>query len=370
MHFMRRVLVHCLSLLVTVLIVSCSQKSSVSRVDSVVTINIPVYYNDSVQFPSISRMFETDTVVLETGAFETLLGEDIKDIEILDDTLIILSGDFNKGVIHLFDINGRFIRKIDKTGRGPGEYLNIRKIDIDPVKRHIIVFDNGVGILRYTMDGVFVSKVRYEYNALDFALLPDGGYVLFTPFQQTQHGGLWMIDSEGNFKRTLISYEDYDKGIVAGSSWLTHINDSVIGFSGLKDKIYHIANDTIYTAYQLISEIIDPYEEEPGVLPPYDKLRYYECDNLMMFDLQARRGSYHYIRVFYEKKNGQADFFFWSTHPTIPKDHLLPQFKGHYKGIYFYELSPLSIMYDDELKAKYPDITEESNPFILLFRSK
>lgn len=241
---MRRVLVHCLSLLVTVLIVSCSQKSSVSRVDSVVTINIPVYYNDSVQFPSISRMFETDTVVLETGAFETLLGEDIKDIEILDDTLIILSGDFNKGVIHLFDINGRFIRKIDKTGRGPGEYLNIRKIDIDPVKRHIIVFDNGVGILRYTMDGVFVSKVRYEYNALDFALLPDGGYVLFTPFQQTQHGGLWMIDSEGNFKRTLISYEDYDIGIVAGSSWLTHINDSVIGFSGLKDKIYHIANDT------------------------------------------------------------------------------------------------------------------------------
>ena len=193
---MRRVLVHCLSLLVTVLIVSCSQKSSVSRVDSVVTINIPVYYNDSVQFPSISRMFETDTVVLETGAFETLLGEDIKDIEILDDTLIILSGDFNKGVIHLFDINGRFIRKIDKTGRGPGEYLNIRKIDIDPVKRHIIVFDNGVGILRYTMDGVFVSKVRYEYNALDFALLPDGGYVLFTPFQQTQHGGLWMIDQE------------------------------------------------------------------------------------------------------------------------------------------------------------------------------
>ena len=72
-------------------------------------------------------MFETDTVVLETGALETLLGEDIKDIEILDDTLIILSGDFNKGVIHLFDTNGRFIRKIDKTGRGPGEYLNIRK---------------------------------------------------------------------------------------------------------------------------------------------------------------------------------------------------------------------------------------------------
>ena len=144
---MRRVLVLCLSLLVTFLIMSCSNKSSVSRIDDVITIDIPVYYNDSVQFPSISRMFETDTVVLETGAFETLLGEDIKDIEILDDTLIILSGDFNKGVIHLFDINGRFIRKIDKTGRGPGEYLNIRKIDIDPVKRHIIVFDNGVGIL-------------------------------------------------------------------------------------------------------------------------------------------------------------------------------------------------------------------------------
>jgi hypothetical protein len=316
-------------------------------------------------------MFDTDTIVLETGEFETLMGGSIKDVKILDDTLVILSGDFTKSTLHLFDINGRFIRKIDKSGRGPGEYINIHKIDIDPIKRHIIIFDNGSGILRYTMNGDFVSKVRYEYGAADFALLPDGGYVLFTPFAKTPHGGLWTIDSQGNFKRTLISYDEYNINVIVGDHWLTHINDSVIGFSGLRDKIYHIANDTIYQAYQVISEIIVPDEEQQeNKLPSYSKERYFESDNLMMFELTRMESPYHYVRTFYEKKNGQTDFFFWQTHPTIPKDNQIPQFRANYKDYFFNELSIIAVMNNDELKAKYPDITEESNPLIQIFRSK
>ena len=372
LNSMRKVLVHCLSLLVTVLVLSCSHKDNVSRIDNVITFNVPIYYNDSVQFPSTSRMFDSITVVLETGGVETLLGGMIKDIKILDDTLIILSGDYStKSTLQLFDINGRFIRKIDRSGRGPGEYININKIDIDPIKRHIIVFDSGSGILRYTMNGDFVSKVRYEYGAADFALLPDGGYVLFTPFAKTPHGGLWTIDSQGNFNRTLISYDEYNINVIAGDRWLTHINDSVIGFSGLMDKIYHIANDTIYQAYQVISEMIDPnVEQEENKRPPYVKERYYESDNLMMFELTNMESPYHYVRTFYEKKDGQTDFFFWHNHPTIPKDNQLPQFRANYKDCFFNELSPITIMNNDELKAKYPGITEESNPVLQIFRSK
>lgn len=368
---MRRVLVLCLSLLVTFLIMSCSNKSSASRIDDVITIDVPVYYNDSVQFPSISRMFDCDTVVLETGGIETLLGGRIKDIKILEDTLIILSGDYTKSALHLFDINGRFIRKIDRSGRGHGEYINIKQIDIDPIKRHIIVFDDGSGILRYTMNGDFVSKVRYEHGAADFALLPDGGYVLFTPFAKTPHGGLWTIDSLGNFKRTLISYDEYTINVIVGDHWFTHINDSVIGFSGLMDKIYHIANDTIYQVYQVISEIIVPDEEQQeNKLPSYSKERYFESDNLMMFELTRMESPYHYVRTFYEKKDGQTDFFFWHNHPTIPKDNQLPQFRTNYKDCFFNELSTYSIVNSDDLKAKYPGITEESNPIIQIFRSK
>ena len=368
---MRRVLVLSLSLLLAAAIISCSSKSSVSRIEGAITIDVPIYYNDSVQFPSTSRLFDSVSVVLETGAFETLLGERIKDVKILDDTLIILSGDFVNNNLQLFDINGRFIRKIDRSGRGPQEYINIKKIDIDPVKRHIIIFDSGSGMLRYTMKGNFVSKVRYEYDASDFALLPDGGYVLFNPFAKTPHGGLWTIDSQGIFKRTLISYDDNTLNVIVGDRWLTHINDSVIGFSGTKDKIYHIADDTVYTAYHIISEIIDPDEEpDENRIPPYGKERYFESDNLMMFNLTKMQQPYHYVRTFYEKKRGQADFFFWSTHPTIPQDNQVPHFVCNYKDYFFRELTSLSIQNNDELKARYPDITEESNPVLQIFRSK
>ena len=369
---MRRVLFLSLSILLAVAIISCSSKSSVSRIDDgAITIDVPIDYNDSVQFPSTSRLFDSVSVVLETGGVESLLGGRILDVKVLDDTLIILSGENFSNSLHLFDINGRFIRKIDRAGRGPQEYINIKKIDIDPVKRHIIVFDSGSGILRYTMKGDFVSRVRYEHNAVDFALLPDGGYVLFTPFEKTPHGGLWTIDSQGNFKRTLISYDDLTVNIIVGDHWFIHINDTVIGFSGLKDKIYHITSDTIYTAYQVISQIIDPNEEQQeNRLPPYSKERYSESDNLMMFELVGMQSPYHFTKVFYEKKSGQTDFFFWHTHPRIPQDNQLPQFAVNYKDFFFMELSPISIMNNDELKVRYPYITEESNPVLQIFRSK
>lgn len=90
----------------------------------------------------------------------------------------------------------------------------------------------------------------------------------------------------------------------------------------------------------------------------------------MMFELTRMESPYHYVRTFYEKKDGQTDFFFWHNHPTIPKDNQLPQFRTNYKDCFFNELSAYSIVNSDDLKAKYPGITEESNPIIQIFRSK
>jgi len=372
MHFMRRVLVHSLlSLLVAVAIISCSSKSSVSLIDGVVTIDVPAYENDSTQMPSISQLFDTVNIVLETGGIETLIGGTISDIKICGDTLII----FSNNVFHLFDMNGRFIRKINRLGRGPGEYTNIlRHFEFDEEKHHIIVFDRGSGFKRYTLSGKFVNLVRYEHDAADFALMPDGGYVLFTPFAKTPEGGLWTIDAQGNFKRNLISYDDYEISVIAGSHWLTHINDSIIGFLGLEDIVYHMTNDTIYPAYQITSEIIDPDEvQEIGKILSYYKDDYLESDRLVLFTLHKITAPHRFVKTIFDKKNSQATYLFTAStlnHPRIPKDNRLPNFLLNQKEYFFYELSTNSITNNDELKAKYPLITEESNPIIQIFRSK
>jgi hypothetical protein len=372
MHFMRRVLVHSLlSLLVAVAIISCSSKSSVSLIDGVVTIDVPAYENDSTQMPSISQLFDTVNIVLETGGIETLIGGTISDIKICCDTLII----FSDNVFQLFDMNGRFIRKIDRLGRGPGEYTNIiRHFEVDEEKHHIIVFDRGIGIMRYTLSGKFVNIVRYEYDALDFALMPDGGYVLFSPFAKTPHGGLWTIDARGNFKRNLISYDDYEISVIVGSHWLTHVNDTIIGFPGLEDIIYHVTNDTVYPVYQINSEIIDPNEVlEEGKILSYYKENYLESDRLVSFNLDRITAPHRFVKTVFDKKNGQSTYLFTAStfnHPRIPADNRFPNFLLNQKEYFFNELSTYSITNNDELKAKYPGITEESNPIIQIFRSK
>lgn len=372
MHFMRRVLVHSLlSLLVAVAIISCSSRSSVSQIDGVVTIDVPAYKNDSTQMPSISQLFDTVNIVLETGGIETLIGGTILDIKICCDTLII----FSDNVFQLFDMNGRFIRKIDRLGRGPGEYTNIiRHFEVDEEQHHIIVFDRGSGFKRYTLSGKFVNIVRYEHDAVDFAILPDGGYVLFSPFTKTPEGGLWMVDAQGNFKRNLISYDDLNISVIVGSRWLTHVNDSIIGFPGLEDIIYHVTNDTIFPAFHIISEIIDPDEvQEEGKLRSYYKENYLESDRLVSFNLQRIVEPYRFVKTVFDKNNGKATYLFTAStinHPGIPKDNRLPNFLLNQKEYFFNELSTFSITNNDDLKAKYPGITEESNPIIQIFRSK
>ena len=370
--FLRRVLVLSLCFLLAIAIISCSSKSSLPTYDDdVIIIDVPVYQELSTPLPSISQMFDTIDVVLETGGFESLIGDRISDIKICDDTLIILSND----ALQLFDINGNFIRKIDRKGRGPGEYSRISHFDLDEKNHHVIILDDYSGLLRYTLGGKFVSKISYSNYVLDFALMPDGGYVFYNPFAKSPDGGLWTIDSQGNFIRTLLSLDEYDIHSISGNRWLTHINDSVIGFSGITVNFYHITGDTIIPTFHITSDLIDPEINpfpENGGLGAYYTDSYYESDGLFMFNLSFTSPPYHFTRTFYDKKNGQSSYLFARPYinTRVPADNRIPHFTSSYKECFFSVLSTSEILNHEQLKTQYPQITEDSNPVIRIFRSK
>ena len=64
-------------------------------------------------------------IPLETT--DDILMGDIKSIKIYDDTYFILD---SRNVIFRFDKDGKYLSKIARQGRGHGEYLDIRSIDI------------------------------------------------------------------------------------------------------------------------------------------------------------------------------------------------------------------------------------------------
>ena len=76
-------------------------------------------------------------VKLETS--ENVLLSNIKEIKIFGDFIYILDVVF-KG-IYVFDFEGNLIRKFQKEGKGPGEYLSINDFFIDATLRQLEVFD-------------------------------------------------------------------------------------------------------------------------------------------------------------------------------------------------------------------------------------
>ena len=88
-------------------------------------------------------------VKLETS--ENVLLSNINDIKIFDGSIYVL--DVISKAIYVFDFEGNLVRKLQKEGRGPGEYLSINDFIIDTTHRQLEIFDKtNMNINIYDLD--------------------------------------------------------------------------------------------------------------------------------------------------------------------------------------------------------------------------
>lgn len=100
-----------------------------------------------------------DTVeYLELKTPEDIVITRIFDIIPVDDFLIIRSRD---GVFK-FTRNGNFVKKIGRSGQGPGEYTWISSMDVDLIKKEIIMADSEQ-VLYYDLEGNFLRKEKWGF---------------------------------------------------------------------------------------------------------------------------------------------------------------------------------------------------------------
>lgn len=110
--------------------------------------------NQTIKLSKLAK--SVDYIALETNK-DCYLGT-IKVYRFLNKLVVVNVGS-NAGLF-LFDLNGKFIRKIGKTGKGPGEYLQITCIQFDEENNQILVKSSGKEkIIRYSMDGSFSEGI-------------------------------------------------------------------------------------------------------------------------------------------------------------------------------------------------------------------
>lgn len=360
------------------LLLSCSHEEKTTG-DNVIFVD---YENDKqdIVFNYSDFLDSVKYVPLETT--DSCLIGNIKDIHFVNNQFYVSD---NRSVF-VFSREGKFIGKVSRFGRGHGEYVNLTYFDVNKTNGEICIYDQGHGMVHiYTEKGDFLRNVRIEGIARDFAVLPNGHFLFYTPdVIPENYRGVWQTDENGNFVNQPVVLSDKCEKVVLMNNNLVHLNDSEIGLLGPMgfDNIYHVSTDTTYIAYTIETDFTIPRKilkmDDSEALPQtgsYVLTKYQETDNLVsliMIGMGVKQKTIIYDktteRVYHRtsyQDNREPTFFEWGKKVPV----FLPIFRSDY-GICFGYSTATMLMKMSNCSIVAPNCTEDSNPILCLYYFK
>lgn len=121
-----------LTTIIICLLVSCRNEMKLIEAD--IQIEAPaLHLEKTCKFNYNMVLDSVKAIVLENDTTAGMIGSIIKDIHIDDEYLFISDNNF----VHMYLIDGAFVRNIGNKGRGRGEYLKIGGFDINKTKQEV-----------------------------------------------------------------------------------------------------------------------------------------------------------------------------------------------------------------------------------------
>jgi len=207
-----------------------------------VIIHSPQHIKD-LQVAKYSEVFDSVKIIPLQSPANALIGQ-IDKILVHNNNIFILDQVQGKAVFE-FDINGKFIRRFGRIGRGPGEYIEPNDISVNDKElsiwvndqRKFIIYDLNGNVLREIRTGS-VGKCGVPINADRYALYMDiGGDV-----KTDEKYDLKVFDHFG--KNTNIGFEKKDKNFSKGSFFFSQNDNGFLVSPGYSNNIYEIRSNS------------------------------------------------------------------------------------------------------------------------------
>jgi hypothetical protein len=158
---------------------------------------------------------------------------------------LIYIADYSTRKIVVYDMNGKFRFVLDRQGRGPGEYLEIKSFTVD--SNNLYVLDNfGKKLFVYdSMNGEYKTNKRMPIVAWDVEALSNGDLI----FAFVTAGGklskkqplyrLFVTDNDLNIKSQLLDYRnEKDIDVLGYDNYFSAYGDKIIFCSYGIDAYY------------------------------------------------------------------------------------------------------------------------------------
>ncbi len=339
--------------LLLITICSCEQRvKTVTQNGNVITINVAKSLLD-YPFSTAGLIDTINYVPLETNN-DCIFGT-IDKLCIIRDTIYILDKK-NTRAIYAFSINGKFLYKISKHGKGPGEYYEIENFYIR--SENIILFDSKLGkLLTFNLSGKFISEKNIGFQGIDFALSEkDLIYFYLGGFStKNDNSGKYLLSAiDTSFKLQYLAFpiNDAKKKIGGSSNHAFYIDKySEIYYNALfSNTVYKLSGQSITPIININFGEYTLKESDLNVIKNIDDLRksgfvwnynsFLFTDEYIYFDfiLKSKQGS-----VLYSKKLKQvirAGINYYSTSET---DYLSSMPVAEYKNKMVSIVEPISI---------------------------
>lgn len=245
---MKRYYYYCLLIAIVVQFVSCNDNTKNNRLPE-----IPVDILGNNSLPLSEIMDEVIAIELELTDECLINPEHIRRIVLCDNYVIIAERDR----IHMFGMDGKFVRPIGSKGRGPGEYMSIRNVAIDESNKHLFVYSTiSRKIICYDLNG----KMLKESSNVQQIGIVDINFIngeLFLIAEQTRE------DIKGTFLRSAIYRLNDDFQITDSCILRDKYGSSFYSINGYEDYLLY-GNSIVYSYYY---ELVPP----PNFMPSQTK---------------------------------------------------------------------------------------------------
>ena len=381
------------TLLLLLLLLSCSHKKEGSKNESILKINVDPLQSTDKDLTDILKNIRY--IQLETSS--NCLLNSISKIEIEKEKIFIFTSGRN-GNLFCFDLNGKYLFSVGSQGNGPGEYVFLTDFYIDRKLNCIWVGDDARKILKYDLSGNFIEQYKVDFSINNLFPLPDDSesMAIRLGYYKDKNYSFVIYNLREN-KITYAKEQIYEiERIVAQSSFFENRKDILYG-AVFNDTIFRLSKEGLephilidfgkYTfsreklgekdSKQVIAEFLNPKNKYAGFVGAV-----YENSDFISFryDFADER-----FLAIYSKKEKQTVSINKIRIENQAFDAGMHFLQSYRQGQYISSL-PAHLLYEDEqiventqkrsyghytsLKELKSNITEDSNPILIIGEEK
>lgn len=332
---------------------------------------------DVCQIANLEKVIPLETVG------DALIGE-IDKLEMDDSHIVIL--DKQMRTVWLFGIDGKFIRKIGRLGNGPKEYVSLDDMCFDKENGTVWIWDRIKQVmLEYDLAGDFLKEVATGFSSNVFAKTNEGFWLYYSYLKNPDNNSLILVNEEMDHlvKGFFATKETFPVSLSSGfTSWavkeyfyfpLSNVLYSLDGTEARPYIEFDFGEQTLpYSKIMNMSP--EEYETLIGSGSYLGGLKNVQLSSKYCFFQFSSTVQNKYVTAYYgvlDLETLKVEVFSYLNRSDLLVDFSsLLCVTANDELVYPICPSKHNPIYFDELRTLVPEVTEDSNPVLALYKLK